>query len=413
MPDNYVILVDNQTKVQELARKILKGTIQHFEDLKTKNGLLFSNSEIDRHIWEEEQHEKKLLNSKANQTLRSMSSGERKKSLLNYLLSQDPDFLILVNPYDNLDAISHESLKERFLHLSKSVSLIQIIGRTEDILPNSNHYFTHMGGFLKKFINGNAFWETLPKRAIQYKNSIPKALQGERFLGEELVSFKSVSVSYSGRPILNNINWTIHRNEYWQLIGPNGSGKTTLLTMITGDNHKGYGQDLTLFGQRKGSGESVWDVKEQIGYFTPSMVDQFRGYHSALNMILSGLYDSIGLYNEPSDAEVRLAQEWLQVLELDNKRDQLFKTLSAGEKRLIMTARAMIKHPPLLILDEPTSGLDDFNAANFVALVNKISEESDTTIVFVSHRTEKNLNPKSILELVPSENGSSGRIKKL
>nr|WP_299343824.1 ATP-binding cassette domain-containing protein [Allomuricauda sp.] len=412
MPDNSIILVDNQTKVEELAQNILKGRVEHFEDLKTKKGLLFSNAEIDRYIWEEEQHEKTLLTQKVKQTLRSMSSGERKKTLLKHLLSQKPDFLIVVNPFDNLDAISQQNLKDRFIELSKSITLVQISGRTADILPNFKHHFTFMDGVLKSFANDQAFWNSLPRSKSIYANSIPKAPQGKRFLGEELVRFKNISVSYNGRPILNNIDWTIRRKEYWQLIGPNGSGKTTLLTMITGDNHKGYGQHLTLFGQRKGSGESVWDVKEQIGYFTPSMVDQFRGYHSALNMILSGLYDSVGLYNEPSDAEVRLAEQWLQLLELEEKSDTLFKTLSAGEKRLIMTARAMIKHPPLLILDEPTSGLDDFNATNFVALVNKISEESDTTIVFVSHRTEKNLNPMLVLELVPSENGSSGIVKK-
>ncbi|CAN0605559.1 unnamed protein product, partial [Ectocarpus sp. 12 AP-2014] len=164
--------------------------------------------------------------------------------------------------------------------------------------------------------------------------------------------------------------------------------------MIIGDSHKGYRQDLTLFGQKKGSGESVWDLKKKIGYFTPAMMDKFSGYHSLENMMISGFYDSIGLYNNPTDQKKRLSGLWLKLLGLYKKRNVQFLELTAGEKRLVMTARAMVKHPPLLILDEPTAGLDDANARLFIDLVNKISRESETAIVFVSHRKEVGLQPQ-------------------
>ena len=105
-------------------------------------------------------------------------------------------------------------------------------------------------------------------------------------------------------------------------------------------------------------------------------------------MIISGFYDSIGLYIPPSDQEKNLVISWLTLLQLHHKRNTLFLDLTMGEKRLVMTARAMIKHPPLLILDEPTAGLDDKSASLFIALVNKIAQESDTAIIFVSHRKE-------------------------
>ncbi|WKX74833.1 ABC transporter ATP-binding protein [Zobellia laminariae] len=158
--------------------------------------------------------------------------------------------------------------------------------------------------------------------------------------------------------------------------------------MITGENPKGYGQELYIFGRKKGTGESVWEIKKRIGYFTPSMTDKFTGYHSVSHMIISGFYDSVGLYINPTEAQLRLAKEWLTLIGLWDMKDALFHDLSMGQKRLIMCARAMIKHPPLLILDEPTAGLDDDSAALFVALVNKFATQSNTTVIFVSHRKE-------------------------
>jgi len=111
---------------------------------------------------------------------------------------------------------------------------------------------------------------------------------------------------------------------------------------------------------------------------------------------------------QPTDSEKHLAHEWLNLLNLKDRKEDHFRDLTVGEKRLVMVARAMVKHPPLLILDEPTAGLDDASANLFVALVNKIAKESDTAIVFVSHRKEPQLNPEYIYELRPSETGSKG-----
>ena len=180
--------------------------------------------------------------------------------------------------------------------------------------------------------------------------------------------------------------------------------------MITGDNHKGYGQQLYLFGQRKGSGESVWDIKKRIGYYTPAMTDKFSGLHSCLNMVISGMNDSVGLYLRATENQKALAKEWLIILDMWHLRDVLFADLSAGQQRMVMTARAMIKHPPLLILDEPTAGLDDESAMLFISLVNKIAKESKSAIVFVSHRKEPGLEPQFIYELQTSPEGSHGKI---
>lgn len=246
-----------------------------------------------------------------------------------------------------------------------------------------------------------------------FTDEIPPPIKLVNYEGDYLIQLKNVGVQYDGKPILKDINWAVKTNEYWELAGNNGSGKTTLLSLITGDNPKAYGQDITLFGIKKGSGESVWDLKKHIGYFTPAMTDRFGGYHSLENMLISGLLDSIGLYIRPSDMQRRFAKAWLRLIGMEEMKDRYFHDLSMGQQRLVMCARAMIKHPLLLILDEPTAGLDDASALLFVSLVNKIARESNTAIIFVSHRGEPGLDPQKrfILQMTPS--GSIGTTEAL
>ncbi len=410
MTRNYAILVDNQSQIEQLAHQILKGLpAEYFGSFSNKKGKLFSNTAIENFIWEEEQHDLKQLDTKRIQSLRSMSSGERKKALLEHLLNQKPDFLILVNPFDNLDVDSQQHLREQLQIISTSIILIQLLTRKEDILPSTDSFFTFRNLQLQPWNNQQTLEASLTKKPMILGQIPAPPHKTDSYSEEVLIALKNISVHYGERCILDKINWTIKKNEFWQLLGPNGSGKTTILTLITGDNHKGYGQDLTLFGRKKGSGESVWDIKEQIGYFTPSMIDQFKGYHTVIQMVLSGLYDSVGLYLQATDIEMGIASSWLRILGLEAKRNKQFRELSAGEKRLVMLVRAMIKHPPLLILDEPTAGLDDGNASFFVALVNKIAQESTSTIIFVSHRNEPGLSPKKIYTLEPKKSGSIGK----
>jgi ABC-type molybdenum transport system, ATPase component/photorepair protein PhrA len=408
-PKIYAILTNNTSTTQEVVEKLLKQKpIEELVELSSLHGLLFSRSEIDRYMDEEERHDIKILTKDKPQSLKTMSSGEQKKSLLQYLLLQNPDFLVLINPFDNLDVATQASLKKQLCEIGTSRILVQVVSRLDDILPITSHFLKLDGDNLKSYASSDAFWKENQSAPVTFEGSIPSPLEKLTTEQDDLVVMKKLSVSFDGRQVLQNIDWTIKQGEFWQLMGPNGSGKSTILSMITGDSHKGYGQDLTLFGQKKGSGESVWDLKQKIGYYTPAITDKFRGYHSLENMIISGLHDSVGLYVQPTDIEKNLAHQWLQLLNLYEKREDYFRDLSVGDKRLVMVARAMVKHPPLLILDEPTAGLDDANAALFVALVNKIAAESDSAIVFVSHRTEPGLTPKYLYTLNPSPKGSLG-----
>ena len=404
--EHWAIFVTNSSRVADLTQQLLQGeppeALRYF---RKKRGAFFSQKMVDVFIEEEYKHDIKILNQGSGQQLKTYSSGERKKALLSYLLELDPEFMILDNPFDNLDQKSQAALRTLLEELSSKLSLLQLVSRKGDVLPYIEHYAK-----LEK-----SEFEVLNDLNIDEGSvsgfsalDIPAPLETWTYPHEFLVRMRKVNVSYGEKKIVTDIDWEIRPGEFWQLAGPNGSGKTTLLSLITGDNPKAYGQDLFLFGYQKGQGESVWDIKEVLGYFTPAITDRFRGYHSLEHMLISGLFDSIGLYVQPSKRQKQVGIEWLRLLGMEHRAQDLFASLTTGEKRLIMCARAMIKHPLLLILDEPTAGLDDKSAALVVDLVNKMAKNSKSAIVFVSHRKEAGLNPDHTLELITDTQGSRG-----
>jgi molybdate transport system ATP-binding protein len=407
MIQHWAILVNNASQKLGFIEAILGQTHPSFKAFKNKKGALFSPLAVTSFVNQEEHcGSPALIN--AQQPLKTMSSGEQKKALLRHIVASKPNYIILDNPFDNLDADFQVELKQLLTQKAQETSFIQLVSRKSDILP-----FTANFGVLKK----REFTQIKPEDLDEefdsktpFKRYIPRPIRRIDGNADTLIEFKNVSISYAKKPILKNITWKIYKGDFWQLKGKNGSGKTTILSMIVGDNPKAFGQDIYIFGQKKGSGESVWEIKEKIGYFSSNMTDKFRGRHSAEHMLISGFRDSIGLYIIPTETQKQKSKEWLQLLDFWDQRHTLFKDLSLGQQRLLMTARAMVKHPPLLILDEPTAGMDDTSAALLVALVNKIANETDTTIVFVSHRNEPGLSPTSIFKLAMTPSGSEGII---
>ncbi|MCZ9277965.1 molybdate ABC transporter ATP-binding protein ModF [Escherichia albertii] len=193
-------------------------------------------------------------------------------------------------------------------------------------------------------------------------------------------------VSYNDRPILNNLSWQVNPGEHWQIVGPNGAGKSTLLSLITGDHPQGYSNDLTLFGRRRGSGETIWDIKKHIGYVSSSLHLDYRVSTTVRNVILSGYF---GIYQAVSDRQQKLVQQWLDILGIDKRTaDAPFHSLSWGQQRLALIVRALVKHPTLLILDEPLQGLDPLNRQLIRRFVDVLISEGETQLLFVSHHAE-------------------------
>lgn len=405
MKTHWAIYVDNDSHKAAFIKAVLEKLHPSFNFFDQQKGMLFSPLSINKFIDKEERHGEVAIKNE-RQALKTMSSGEQKKTLLRHILESQPDFIILDNPFDNLDSDFQTELKQILLDKKQEISFIQLASRKSDVLPFIDHF-----GVLKesKFTSLNI--EGIPDGFDAYppfNKKIPKPIHVLEPLENTLIEFRNVSISYESKPILYNISWKVEKGDFWQLTGKNGSGKTTILSMIFGDNPKAYGQDIYIFGKQKGSGESVWEIKEKIGYFSSNMTDKYKGMHSVEHMLISGFTDSVGLYTLATETQKQRGKEWLVLLDLWEKRNTLFKYLSLGQQRLLLTARAMVKHPPILILDEPTAGMDDASAHLLVALVNKIATETSTTIVFVSHRTEPGLRPQSIYELEMTSKGSKG-----
>ncbi len=402
MKTHTAIYISNNDDKHKLLESIQSQAL--VGDLTNLEGALFSEIALNKFILEETRHGHFDVTTQTKNSLKNSSQGERKKALLKHIMAKNPEYIIVDNVFDSLDVNAQQAIQNTLEDLSKSTFIIQISNRKRDLLPFINNVYHWKEGKLESFNKT----DTSKQKKIFIEDLPPPYNPIDTNL-ETLVKLSNVTVTYSERVIVNNICWEIKPGEFWQLIGPNGSGKSTLITLITGDNPKGFLQDMVLFGMQKGSGESVWEIKRNIGYFSSEMLRGFMRSDTIENMIISGFLDSIGLYKFPSDRQILIAHQWLRILNMYHIKNKSFQFLSDGHKRLVLIARAMVKQPPLLILDEPTNGLDDSDAEIFAELVNKIATESTTAILYVSHRNEeKLLKPDFIYELVPDETGSKG-----
>lgn len=382
-------------------------------DFNTLKPAVYSDHSLKLFLEEEFLHGGAAFESEYHRPLHHMSSGEQKKALLNHLAFKKVDCFLLDELYDHIDLAGQASIKETICLIAETKSVIQLLHRRKDALPFIDKWMVYHQNQLISFNDQHEWGHWINDQGvISHKKTLPQPLKSFPPIEGPLVSMNGVSVFYDGRPIVQNIHWVIQQGEFWQLAGPNGSGKSTLLSLISGDNPKGYGQELFLFGRKKGSGETVWDIKKNIGYFNSSITLHFSRLDSIEKMIVSGFNDSIGLYVVPSDEQLRLAREWLHFIGLYDLRNKPIQFLPLAQQRMVLIARAMVKHPPLLILDEPTASLDDAGVALIIQMIQQIAKESLSAILYVSHNKEEGLNPDYILELQPSPTGSTGLVSK-
>lgn len=402
MLQHYAFYLHNGIIKQQLLQQIFNNGFNW--PLKA-NGLLFNETAIEKIIDEERRHDIYPVTTATNNSVGSMSSGEQKLAVLNYFIQQQPGFIILDDWSGNLDVKNISLLQQLINDAAAQMQFIQLFYRRSDVLPFINTVIT---------VNEDGSHTQQSREAFLQNTSVTTYFNFEQLPQlfewvidcDPLIQLNNVTVKYNERPILNNINWTIRPGEFWQLKGPNGSGKTTLTGMIIGDNPKGFGQDMYLFGRKKGSGESVWDIKKNIGYFYPAMTLFFTRNDTVENMIISGLVDSVGLYQLPTEQQQQTAQQWLQLLgpQYQHKR---FNDLTPGQQRILLVIRAIVKLPPLLILDEPAAGLDDDNTKIFIQLINALAALKKIAIIYISHRIEPQIQPYKIIELMPGNNGST------
>ena len=195
----------------------------------------------------------------------------------------------------------------------------------------------------------------------------------------------NINITYGQKEILKEVNWQIRQGDRWALLGPNGAGKSTLLSLVNADNPQAYANDITLFDRRRGTGESIWDIKSKTGFVSPELYQYFPMDISCLQVIESGFYDTMGLFRPSDPKKSAIALRWMKALEVDRYARVLLKNIPASAQRLCLLARALIKNPALLIFDEPCQGMDLHQQLHFKMLVDTICELSNVTLIYVTH----------------------------
>ena len=348
--------------------------------------------------------------------IRFISTGEGRKTLLARALLSKPSLLILDNPLEGLDRTARGefiALLERLLGGAVPILLLLSLGAE---LPRGithvlelEHGEVVYNGPLVEYETG-AVASSAANGDTAATRPLPMPLRRTQPLaaGAAALDMAGVSVSYHDEPVLTDIHWRLERGRHCCISGRNGAGKSTLLSLICGDNHKAYGQPLWLFGRKRGSGESIWEIKANCGVVNTPLQLNHLGRQRALEVVASGLYDTIGLYQNCSGREKELTLAWIAAVGLEALADHRFDQLSFGEQRTALLARAMVKSPPLLILDEPCLGLDEAHRRRFLALADRIAAQGHTQILYVSH--EAGEIPSCInqwLQLLPHPEGGS------
>jgi molybdate transport system ATP-binding protein len=317
-----------------------------------------------------------------------LSSGELRKLLIAKILMEKPRMLIFDNPYVGLDTSAREHLNEIFPHINQSgIQLLFLVPSVTDLPPCTSHILEIKNGMRVTESEAHQYKPTkLPEPEPLPEINWAELIPDTDTLYDIAVRMENVKVAYGERIICQHIDWEVRRGEKWALLGPNGSGKSTLLSFVSADNPKAYSQNLTLFGQRRGSGETIWDIKKRIGFTSSEMHLYYRQNVSCLEVVESGFFDSVGLYQECYEQKTLMARKLLEALGLGALDQRRFNEVSSGQQRMVLLARALVKNPELLILDEPFQGLDDAMRQRGKQLVESFCSQPDKTLIFVTHQ---------------------------
>ncbi len=341
------------------------------------------------------------LQSLHDQGIGTLSTGEGRKMMLCRALLKSPKLLILDEPYAGLDQASQEELTQILADIAaKGISLAQVACAENELLPCISHVAllenSHLvqSGKRKEVLESKVF-AAISQIDVDEKWQLPKAGDENKSLRWNqqcpLIELSDVRVTYDGKIALPPTNLTIRPEEHWQIEGPNGAGKTTLLSMISGDNPQSYANDVKLFGRQRGSGESLWDIRQRIAVVSAAFQMDYRLPVKGRDVVISGFFDSIGLYKNYTGQQMQIADEWLAALHIQELAESRFTELSYAQQRMLLLARAMVKHPTLLLIDEPCLGLDVPNTRRILNLLDTIAKQTHTQLIYVCHDPEQKL----------------------
>ena len=313
-----------------------------------------------------------------------LSNGQTRRARIAKIMLSRPELLILDEPFMGLDVAGRTEVAQILGDMIRRGTRILLITRP-DAIPEWVTHVLELGitGSVKACTRS----EILEQSSIDTAASKPTATLAKPDETVPIVELRNVHVAYDGKPILQNISWTVRTGERWALLGPNGSGKTTLLSLLCGDHPQAYRNEIRLFGQLRGTGESIWDIKRRIGFVSPEMHLYFSEPLSVARTIATGFHDVLA-YRPITSEQQSAIRKMLEAFGIAELADRYFARLSTGQQRLVLFLRALVKEPPLLILDEPFQGMDSATIAMARDWLDK-RLCPDQTLLFVSHYEEE------------------------
>ena len=303
--------------------------------------------------------------------------------------------LICDNPFDSLDQGTVAALNETFSRaVDAGASVVLLLSNRTDIPDWVTQFAVVEGGLMTVFSPGapeqqRAALERAVSEQTILQPGIPEdSIALESYTAHHIAELNHCVVEYGGRRVLDDVTLHIAPLQHTLVTGENGAGKSTLLGLITGDCLQCFSNDVSVFGHRRGSGESVWEIKRHLGLVSNDLHRRYTFRCDVLSVVCSGFFDSIGVYDVASEMQIRIAKEWLVAVDMADKASAMFQSLSYGEQRLVLIARAMVKSPLLLVLD-PTQGLDEINRERILGFMSAIEARQHSTLLFVSHREDE------------------------
>lgn len=352
-----------------------------------------------------------------NREILLLSNGERKRLQIAMAWMTNADFYIFDQAFVGLDISSKATLIELLQQFKNEGKTCLLLCDAKEIPPFADRVLELEKGQLQANASYEEFILTHKEKAIPRTfGAIPLPTIHEQNAFDEVVRMQNVNVKRGEKHILNNINWTVHSNERWLLSGHNGSGKSTLLSLITADNPQSYSNNIALFGQQRGSGESIWDIKKKIGFVSPELhlyflrqtkLAAFKSSitHSirCIDVLLSGFNDELGFSSSFNEYQRKQAQAWLAALNVEELANKQFAEVSLGKQRMLLLLRALIKNPPLLILDEPCQGVGQSQSEHFIEVLDFVCHSLNSTMIYVTHNSAEI--PNCITRVLELEHG--------
>jgi molybdate transport system ATP-binding protein len=331
-------------------------------------------------------------------TFLSLSYGERRRVLLARALAGRPRLLLLDEPHNGLDRDSRRLLDRELARLARTgLTVVLAVHRAEDAPVAFRRALVLAGGRLVydgPRSRAPRRWLAPPAVARVADPLPPPRRSGA---GAALVVLERASLYRDYRAVLENLDWTIAPGEHWAVTGANGSGKSTLLQCLYGLVPVAHRGRIRRRGQPPGSHIRAW--RARVGYVSPELQAEYLARVSVLEFVISGLRASVGLDAPPTPGERRRARDALAVVGLEVDPTRVASTLSYGQRRLALFARALVLRPDALLLDEPLTGLDAPFRARVRALLSALARSGVQLVLAAHHASDLVPEIRHVLEI--------------